>query len=90
MEQKITQLKAKLEADPSFAEKLFSLETPEEVQSLLKEQGLELTLEEINSAKDDIVQSVEKGADGELSDENLEGVAGGGINININFDTSRW
>jgi hypothetical protein len=32
MEEKIKQLQAKLEADRSLVEKLFSLETPEEVQ----------------------------------------------------------
>jgi predicted ribosomally synthesized peptide with nif11-like leader len=74
MEQKLAQLQAKLEADGSLGEKLFALETPEEVQSLLKEQGIEFSLEEIDVLRKALVKTAEKG---ELADEDLEGVAGG-------------
>ncbi|MGI6490969.1 MAG: Nif11-like leader peptide family natural product precursor [Pelotomaculum sp.] len=47
MEERLAQLQAKLEADKELGEKLFSLETPEEVQGLLKEQGLDFSIEEI-------------------------------------------
>ena len=47
MEEKLTQLQAKLESETSFGEKLFSLESSEEVQSYLKENGLDFSLEEI-------------------------------------------
>lgn len=77
MEQKIAQLQEKIVADPSLVEKLFAIETPEEVQSLLKEQGIEFTLEEIVALRDAIVKAAEKGESGELSEENLDGVAGG-------------
>ncbi|MDD4803470.1 MAG: hypothetical protein PHF24_11140, partial [Syntrophomonas sp.] len=65
------------EAEGSLGEKLFSLETPEEVQSLLKGQGIDFTLDEISVLREAIVKTVEKGESGELSEEVLEGVAGG-------------
>lgn len=77
MEKKLAQLQAKLEADTSFGEKLFSLETSEEVQNFLKEQGLEFSSEEINVLRDALLKVLEKGENGELSDESLEDVAGG-------------
>lgn len=77
MEQKLNQLQAKIEADQSFVEKLFSLENPEEVQSLLKEEGLEFTLDEINMFREALVKTIAKGEGAELSDEDLEEVAGG-------------
>ena len=76
MDEKWITLKAKLEADESWAEKLFGLETAEQVQSFLKEEGLDFSLEEINSFRDQLLKVVQKG---ELSDEDLEDVAGGSI-----------
>ncbi len=80
MEQNFAQLQAKIEADNSLVEKLFALESADEVQDFLKTQGIDLSLEEISMLRDGIVKAVEKGeisADGELSDEDLEEVAGG-------------
>lgn len=74
MEEKLSQLKAKIETDQNFTEKLFSLETPEEVQNLLKAEGINFTLEEINEIRKALVKTTEKG---ELNDEDLEEVAGG-------------
>lgn len=68
------QLKLKIEADPSLAEKLFELESPEEAQSFLKAEGLEFTLEELGAFANEVNKLSETG---ELSDEALEGVAGG-------------
>ena len=79
MEKKLVQLQAKLEADSSLGEKLFGLETPEEVQSFLKEQGLAFSLEEIDTLKKSLVKAAAKHESGELSDEDLEDVAGGSI-----------
>jgi len=79
MEERIAKLQVKLESDQDFANKLFSLETPEEVQNLLKEQGIDFSLEEINILRDMLVKALEKGENGELSDEALEGVAGGWV-----------
>ncbi|MGI6647522.1 MAG: hypothetical protein ACOX5W_00255 [Bacillota bacterium] len=39
-----------------MAEKLFALETPEEVQSFLKGEGLEFSLEEINTVREALVK----------------------------------
>lgn len=77
MQDKYNQLQAKIEGDLGFAEKLFTTEKPEDVISLLKEQGLEFSLEEINSFKDALVKALDKGTNAELSDEDLEDVAGG-------------
>ncbi len=80
MEENLAQLQAKFEADGGFAERLFSVETPEEVQSLLKEQGLEFSLEEIDTLRDALLKSLGKvGENGELSDEYLADVAGGSV-----------
>ncbi|NLK53038.1 MAG: Nif11-like leader peptide family natural product precursor [Syntrophomonadaceae bacterium] len=76
MEQKLVQLQAKLEADQSFGAKLFSQETPEAVQSFLKVEGLDFSLEEIDAVRTALVKVLEKG-DGELTDADLEDVAGG-------------
>lgn len=77
MEQKLAQLQAKIEADKGLGEKLFSLENPEDVQSLLQEQGLVFSLEEIGMLKKALVKVLDKGGTSELSDEELEDVAGG-------------
>ncbi|NLB51704.1 MAG: Nif11-like leader peptide family natural product precursor [Syntrophomonadaceae bacterium] len=74
MEQKLNQLQAKIDSNQNFVEKLFSLETPEEVQSFLKQEGMEFSLEEIDVLRKAAVKSLEKG---ELSEEDLEKVAGG-------------
>lgn len=83
MEQKLIQLQAKIEANKGLAEKLFSLETPEEVQSFLKTQGLEFSLEEIDTIKNALVKAATKSAGGELTDDDLEDVAGGSIGSTI-------
>lgn len=77
MEKKLNQLQAKIEADQGFVEKLFVLESPEEVQGFLKAEGLDFELEEINMLKDALAKAVAKSEGAELSDEDLEEVAGG-------------
>jgi hypothetical protein len=57
MEERLIRLLAKLETDKSMADKLFALETPGEVQSFLKEQGLEFSLDEINTLKDSLLKA---------------------------------
>ncbi len=83
MKQKLAGLQAKLKADQSWAEKLFALETPEAVQSLLTEQGLEFSLEEIDTLKNALVKAVARHQSGELSDEDLKSVAGGTIGTDL-------
>lgn len=72
-------LQAKLEADRAFAEKLIELESAEEAQSFLKGEGMDFTLEELSSFADAVNKYGEN--EGELSDEALEGVAGGSISL---------
>jgi predicted ribosomally synthesized peptide with nif11-like leader len=83
MEERLAQLQAKLEADKGLGEKLFSLETPEEVQGLLKEQGLDFSIEEIGVLKEALVKAVAKGDGSELSDADLEDVAGGSVTATV-------
>lgn len=62
-------------ADEAFVKDLFKLETAEEVQAALKEKSVELTEEELLT----ICSFFTKAKGGELSDEMLEQVAGGGF-----------
>lgn len=64
-------------SDKEFVEKLLAMETAEEVQAAVKEKGLELTLEEIEATKKSIINSLEKNDSDEVSDDQLEQVAGG-------------
>lgn len=79
MQDKFNQLQAKIEEEQGFTEKLFAFEKAEDVQTFLKGHGLDFSLEEINLFKDALVKTLEKGTDAELSDEDLEDVAGGVI-----------
>ncbi|MEN1761403.1 MULTISPECIES: Nif11-like leader peptide family RiPP precursor [Anoxynatronum] len=79
MEDKLRLLQQKLEADEQLAEKLFQLETPEEVQVFLKENDVEMTIEEINAAREALITSITPSETGELSEENLDRVAGGSM-----------
>ena len=89
MEKRLTLLQAKLKADPSSGEKLFSLETAEEVQGFLHEMELEFSIEEINMLRDEMVVILAKTQTGELSDEDFEDVAGGSISSPIDDDAQR-
>lgn len=77
MQEKLNQLQEKIKADQGLRDELFSLETREEVQDFLREKGIEFTLEEIDTIKDSLVKIMAAGEKGELSDDALEGVAGG-------------
>jgi len=61
--------------DQDFIEKLTNTETDTEVQALLAENGVELTLEEINAVKKGVEARISE--EGELSEDDLENVAGG-------------
>lgn len=62
--------------DEAFLEKLLNLESDTEVQALLAENGVELTLAEITSVKT-AIESRLAGDNAELSEDELESVAGG-------------
>lgn len=66
--------------DPAFGEKIMACESTEAVQALFKEQGVELTLEDVEAMGKLIQESVaQQYGEGELSDEDMAQVAGGDI-----------
>ena len=66
----------KLMQDEAFAEKLLSLDEDTEIQALLSENGVEFTLEQIAAIKKGVIAQL-NGEDAELSEDDLEDVAGG-------------
>ena len=62
-------------SDEKFVKSLMELETPEEVQKALAEKDIDLSIDEIKK----VAELLQKKAEGELSDANLENVAGGSI-----------
>ena len=64
-------------ADKDFVAKVLAMETAEEVQAAVKAQGVELTIEEIEATKAELVNQLENKDSDEVSDEQLENVAGG-------------
>lgn len=62
--------------DEAFLEKLLDLENDTDVQALLAENGVELTLAEISAVKTGIENRL-AGENEELSEDDLENVAGG-------------
>jgi len=76
MEERFAKFTAKVESDKEFAQKLFALENPEDVQAFLKAEGIDFTLEDIEIVRKGVLKAVEKGS-GQLSDDELEEVAGG-------------
>ena len=60
-------------SDEEFVKSLVAMETPEEVQKALAEKGIDLSIDEIKA----VAELLEKRANGELTDEDLENVAGG-------------
>jgi hypothetical protein len=81
---KMDEAKAKvIFSDKPFVTSLLKLDTPEEVQTALKAQGLEASLDEIKTIGDALAKAAEKG--GDLSDSDLEKVAGGKLPSWLNF-----
>lgn len=64
-------------SDETFAKKIMTLETPQDVQVMLRTKDIDLSVEEIIKVKDLIVERLAGG--GELSDAQLENVSGGVI-----------
>ena len=79
MQENLQRLEEKLKEDNTLMEKLMQQETPEDVQVLLKDHGVAMTMEEIQAISDALVQYTAGDEEGELSEESLEEVAGGGI-----------
>ena len=69
-------------SDEAFVKELLSRETPEEAQELLAEKDIDVSIEELVKLKDLIIaklQAAESGESAELTEEELEDVAGGVI-----------
>ena len=62
-------------ADAEFAEEMSMMETAEEVHAKLAEKGISLTLDEVNEIPK--MMSMVSAGEGELSEDDLEDVAGG-------------
>ena len=77
----------KLLSDDAFASSLVTMQSAEEVQVALKEKGLDLTIEEINSLAKALNEA--SATDKDLSAEELDNVAGGFGAINIWHDQKR-
>ncbi|MBR1729832.1 MAG: hypothetical protein IJ728_09950 [Selenomonadaceae bacterium] len=66
---------AELLDDEKFIEEFLSKESVEDAQKYLTTQGVEMSIEELNNFRNAIIARIEGGE--ELSDEQLENVAGG-------------
>ncbi len=60
-----------------LVEKIAHLETTEDIQALLRDNGLEFTCEEIQDMGHQIMEIAKRVESGELKEEDLEAVAGG-------------
>lgn len=73
MEERFVKASELLEKD-DFAEKLKLVESPEDVQKLFADNGVELSLEDI---KNIAMESMKNADDGEIDEEDLDNVSGG-------------
>ena len=63
-----------------FIDKFLAAESAEEVQTLFREQGVELSLEDVEKIGQEIREAYRSQmGEGELSDDAMEQVAGGGM-----------
>ena len=63
-------------SDEAFVKELLSKETPEEVQAMLEDKDIEVSIAEIVKLRE-LLEKKAENPDAELSDEDLEDVAGG-------------
>ncbi len=77
MNKSIEELFKKMKEDKSFAEGILTQTEKEKVIELAKAEGIDLTLEDIDEANAIILKGVQAKQEGELSEEELENVAGG-------------
>ena len=65
-------------SDEAFVKELLSKETPEEVQAMLEDKDIEVSIAEIVKLREMIIKKAENpDADVELGDDDLEEVSGG-------------
>lgn len=79
----IEMLFKKMTEDKSFAEKILLQTEKEKVIELAKAEGITLTLEDIEGVNEIIRQTAQPKNEGELSEEELENVAGGTMGLAI-------
>ena len=77
MEKSTEKLVQKMNEDKDFAEKILIQTEKEKVIELAKEEGIEITLANIDEVNEIIKEAMENLHDGELSEEELESVSGG-------------
>ena len=61
--------------DERFVSDLLEMEEPEQIQTALRDQGIEMSLEEVKTVGAICEKLIEK--DGELTEEDLEEISGG-------------
>ena len=71
-------------ADEAFVKELLSKETPEEVQAMLEDKDIDVSVAEIVKLRE-LLEKKAENPDAELSEEDLEDVAGGVLPIFIAF-----
>jgi len=67
----------KMGEDKSFAEKILTQTEKKEVIEIAKDEGIELTMEDIDEVNEMLTKALQAKKEGELSEEELESVAGG-------------
>jgi predicted ribosomally synthesized peptide with nif11-like leader len=80
MKESVEKLLTKMNEDKAFAEKLLTQTEKEKVIELAGAEGIVITLEDIDEANEIIKKALElRQTEGELSEEELENVAGGSV-----------
>lgn len=77
MKKTVEMLLKKMGEDKLFAEKILSQTEKEKVIEIAKEEGIELTIEDIDEVNELLTKALQARKEGELSEEELENVAGG-------------
>ena len=73
-------------SDEAFVEELLSTHEPEKIQALLEDKDIEMSIAEIEKLKEMVIKKMENpDADLELSDDDLEDVAGGCAAVGVVF-----
>ncbi len=80
MEERLKQVYELLKKNEQLTKELFTQETPEGAQKVLKNAGIDFTIDEIKTVGKLICQ-IQENNGRELSEEELENVAGGGLII---------
>ncbi len=63
--------------DKAFVEEFFKQETAEDAQKFLAPKGVDVTIDELNQLRDAVVARLDDSNGDELSDDQLDNVAGG-------------